>query len=196
MLIAVGAIVVATQNDDGSDDPIAAVLEADDVTTRTLEGSLGTTLDVAYSADEGAMVITGDDVPAVAEDETYQVWLVDEGGALPSRDVPSRRCGSRGRAGRCRSVGVRGGCHGRAVRRKRATDVADPRLRLTSSGGRRLVGDPVGNGGGFSSMTLFTRSVAASAMSPTPAPTVPTTAAGRDVVVDMTRLAPDASFAR
>ena len=84
VLIAAGASFVATQNDDGSDDPIAAVLDADDVTTRTLEGSLGTTLEVAYSADEGAMVITGDDVPAVAEDETYQVWMVDEGGALPS----------------------------------------------------------------------------------------------------------------
>ena len=82
VLIAIGGLFVATRND-GSDDPIAAVLDADDVTTRTLEGSLGTTLEVAYSADEGAMVITGDDVPAVAEDETYQVWMVDESGALP-----------------------------------------------------------------------------------------------------------------
>lgn len=82
VLIAIGGLFVATRND-GSDDPIAAVLDADDVTTRTLEGSLGTTLEVAYSADEGAMVITGDDVPAVAEDETYQVWMVDESGAQP-----------------------------------------------------------------------------------------------------------------
>jgi len=82
VLIAIGGLFVATR-DDGSDDPIAAVLDADDVTTRTLEGSLGVTLEVAYSADEGAMVITGDDVPAVAEDETYQVWMVDESGAQP-----------------------------------------------------------------------------------------------------------------
>ncbi len=83
MLIAIGGVFVVTR-DDASDDPIAAVLDADDVTTRTLEGSLGTTLEVAYSADEGAMVITGDDVPAVGDDETYQMWMVDESGAVPS----------------------------------------------------------------------------------------------------------------
>ncbi|MET0662635.1 MAG: anti-sigma factor [Ilumatobacteraceae bacterium] len=82
VLIAIGGLFVANR-DSGGDDPIAAVLDADDVTVRTLEGSLGTTLEVAYSADESAMVLTGDDVPAVAEDETYQVWLVDESGAQP-----------------------------------------------------------------------------------------------------------------
>ena len=83
VLIAIGGIFVVTR-DDASDDPIAAVLEAEDVTTRTLEGSLGTTLEMAYSAGEGALVITGDDVPAVGDDETYQMWMVDESGALPS----------------------------------------------------------------------------------------------------------------
>jgi anti-sigma-K factor RskA len=83
VLIAIGGIVVATRNDAG-DDPIAAVLDADDVTTRTLEGSLGATLEMAYSADEGAMVVTGDDVPAVGDDETYQLWMVSETGALPA----------------------------------------------------------------------------------------------------------------
>ena len=89
VLIAAGGVFVATRNDDSSgetasDDPIVAVLDADDVTTRTLEGSLGTTLELAYSADEGAMVVTGDDVPAVADDETYQLWMVDESGAVPA----------------------------------------------------------------------------------------------------------------
>jgi len=83
VLIAIGGVFVVTR-DDASDDPIAAVLEAEDVTTRTLEGSLGTTLEMAYSADEGAMVITGEDVPAVGDDETYQMWMVDESGAVPS----------------------------------------------------------------------------------------------------------------
>ena len=89
VLIAAGGVYVATRNDDSSgetasDDPIVAVLDADDVTTRTLEGSLGTTLELAYSADEGAMVVTGDDVPAVADDETYQLWMVDESGSVPA----------------------------------------------------------------------------------------------------------------
>ncbi len=83
VLIAIGGIVVATRNDAG-DDPIAAVLDADDVTTRTLAGSLGTTLEMAYSADEGAMVVTGDDVPAVGDDETYQLWIISESGAQPA----------------------------------------------------------------------------------------------------------------
>jgi len=83
VLIAIGGLVVATRNDT-SNDPIAAVLDADDVTTRSLEGSLGNTLEVAYSADEGAMVVTGDDVPAVDDDETYQLWIVDEAGAVPA----------------------------------------------------------------------------------------------------------------
>jgi len=84
VLIAAGGVVVATRNDDASDDPIAAVLDADDVTTRTLEGSLGATLELAYSADEGAMVVTGDDVPAVGDDETYQLWMVDDSGTVPA----------------------------------------------------------------------------------------------------------------
>ena len=83
VLIAIGGIVVATRDDPG-DDPIAAVLDADDVTTRTLDGSLGTTLEMAYSADEGAMVVTGDDVPAVGDDETYQLWMVSESGSVPA----------------------------------------------------------------------------------------------------------------
>jgi anti-sigma-K factor RskA len=85
VLIVAGGIVAATQNDEQSDDPIAAVIDAADVTTRTLDGSLGTTLEMAYSADEGAMVVTGDDVPAVGDDETYQLWMVDESGdAVPA----------------------------------------------------------------------------------------------------------------
>jgi anti-sigma factor RsiW len=83
VLIVIGGIVVANRNDDASDDPIAAVLEADDVTTRPLEGSLGT-LEMAYSAEEGAMVVTGDDVPPIPADETYQLWMVDETGAVPA----------------------------------------------------------------------------------------------------------------
>ncbi len=84
VLIAIGGIVVTTRNNDSPDDPIAAVLDATDVTTRTLDGSLGTTLEVAYSADEGAMVVIGDQVPDIADDETYQIWLVDDTGALPA----------------------------------------------------------------------------------------------------------------
>ena len=83
VLLAIGGIVVSTRNQSGTDDPIAAVLDAEDVTTRTLEGSLGTTLEMAYSAEEGAMVVVGDDVPTVADDETYQMWIVDDTGAVP-----------------------------------------------------------------------------------------------------------------
>ena len=80
VLIAGGGLVAVTRDGSTTEDPVAAVVDADDVTTRTLEGTLQGTLAVMYSPSEGAMVLLGDEVPAVPDDQTYQLWMVDDAG--------------------------------------------------------------------------------------------------------------------
>ena len=81
LLLVVGGAVLVTSNDSGSNDPIAAVVDADDASTRQLDGELGESLIVAYSPSEGALVVVGNDVPALVDDQTYQLWLIDSNGA-------------------------------------------------------------------------------------------------------------------
>lgn len=78
-LFAVGGVVVVVTGNDGSD-PIAAVVEAPDATTRTLSGEIEQ-LTVIYSASQDALVVEGEGVPAVDDAATYQLWLVGDGGA-------------------------------------------------------------------------------------------------------------------
>ena len=78
-LFAIGAVVlVATGND--TSDPIAAVIEAPDATSRALSGEIGQ-LTVIYSASQDALVVEGDGVPVLDDTATYQLWLVDDAGA-------------------------------------------------------------------------------------------------------------------
>jgi anti-sigma-K factor RskA len=78
LVAAVGltAVVVRSQP---ADDPIAAVVDADDAVERQLTGTLDGTLTVASSADEAAIVVVGDDLAAVPDDRTLQLWLIGEG---------------------------------------------------------------------------------------------------------------------
>lgn len=78
LLVAGGVVLVAI--DDDPSDPIAAVVEAPDATTRRLDGELDT-LTVVYSASEQALVVEGADVPVLDDTATYQLWLVDDDGA-------------------------------------------------------------------------------------------------------------------
>jgi hypothetical protein len=81
LVIVGGAVMVTTRGGSGSDDSFAAVVDADDVSTRLLRGELGASLTVSYSSSESALVVTGDAVPQPDADQTYQLWLIDSTGA-------------------------------------------------------------------------------------------------------------------
>ncbi len=87
LLFVAAAVVVASNNDSGSTDSVAAVMEADDVSTRPFAGSLGDSLVAAYSPTEAALVISGAAVVAPEADKTYQLWLIDDSGGATSVGV-------------------------------------------------------------------------------------------------------------
>jgi anti-sigma-K factor RskA len=78
-LFAVGGVVVVVTNDDDPSDPIAAVIEAPDATTRALSGEIDA-LTVVYSPSQDALVVEGDGVPVLDDTATYQLWLVGDDG--------------------------------------------------------------------------------------------------------------------
>jgi len=78
LFVAGGVVLVAT-NDDPSD-PITAVVQAPDATSRQLDGEIDT-LTVVYSPSEQALVVEGADVPVLDDTATYQLWLVGDDGA-------------------------------------------------------------------------------------------------------------------
>ena len=78
-LFVAGGLVLVAQSDDPSD-PIAAVVEAPDASSRRLAGDIET-LTAVYSPSEGALVIQGESVPVLDDTETYQLWLVGDDGA-------------------------------------------------------------------------------------------------------------------
>jgi anti-sigma-K factor RskA len=78
-LFAVGGLVAVVSNETGID-PVAAVIEASDATSRPLAGEIGN-LTVVYSASLEALVVEGDGVPVLDEASTYQLWLVGDDGA-------------------------------------------------------------------------------------------------------------------
>ena len=78
-LFVVGGLVLVAQNGDPSD-PIAAVVEAPDASSRRLAGEIPT-LTAVYSPSEGALVLQGEAVPVLDDTETYQLWLVGDDGA-------------------------------------------------------------------------------------------------------------------
>jgi anti-sigma-K factor RskA len=79
-LFAVGGVVLVVTGDDDASDPIAAVVEAPDATSRTLSGELDA-ITVTYSASQDALVVEGDGVPVVDDTATYQLWLVGDAAA-------------------------------------------------------------------------------------------------------------------
>jgi anti-sigma-K factor RskA len=87
LLFVAGAVAVASTNDLSSTDAVAAVMEADDASTRSFAGSLGDSLVAAYSPTEAALVIIGAEVVVPEADETYQLWLIDDSGVATAVGV-------------------------------------------------------------------------------------------------------------
>jgi anti-sigma-K factor RskA len=78
--VVASAAVVTTWSGGSGGDPVAAILDADDVVRRTMAGSLPGSLTVAYSQAEQALVMTGDGLDPVAADRTLQLWVIDDAG--------------------------------------------------------------------------------------------------------------------
>ena len=78
LFVAGGVVLVATRAD--APDPIAAVVDASDATSRRLDGEIEN-LTVIYSPSEGALVVEGDGAPVLDDSATYQLWLVGDDGA-------------------------------------------------------------------------------------------------------------------
>lgn len=79
IVVLVGAVVLLSNGDDaGVGDEIAAVVQADDAVARSLTGEIGE-IEVVYSAERDALVLTGDGIEPLPEGSTYQAWLVADG---------------------------------------------------------------------------------------------------------------------
>lgn len=79
IVVLVGAVVLLSDGDDaGVADEIAAVVEADDAVARSLSGEIGE-IEVVYSAETDALVLTGDGIEPLPAGSTYQAWLVADG---------------------------------------------------------------------------------------------------------------------
>lgn len=77
--VLIGAAVVLSNGDDRTaGDEIAAVVDADDAVARSVAGEIGE-LQVVFSAEQDALVLTGDGIRTLPDDTTYQVWLVADG---------------------------------------------------------------------------------------------------------------------
>ncbi len=83
IVFVVGGVMIAGDRG-GGPSSFDAVATAPDAELRTLAGTLPGSLRVIHSAEQGAIVVDGADLPAVAGNETYQLWLVAPGGAVRS----------------------------------------------------------------------------------------------------------------
>ena len=71
-------LIVSPFDDDGEDDQVAAVLEADDASTIPMPGELPG-LTIVHSADEDAAVLLADEVPVPEGDNVYELWAIRGG---------------------------------------------------------------------------------------------------------------------
>jgi len=76
-LFAAGGVLVMTTNNTSTSDPIAAVIQAPDATSRPLTGQIaGVT--VVYSASEDAVVVTGEGLAVLDDSATHRLWLMGD----------------------------------------------------------------------------------------------------------------------
>ena len=83
---AIVAVVIAgtTLIDRRADAPtFADIVDSSDADTRALDGPIDGDLRVVYSPSSDGFVLEGASVAGVADDQTYQLWLVDDSGATP-----------------------------------------------------------------------------------------------------------------
>jgi anti-sigma-K factor RskA len=78
VLVAVAGMTAVAVGNQPQDDPVAAVLEADDAVDRVLTGTLDGTLTVTSSRTQDAVVVVGRDLEPLADDRTLQLWLIDD----------------------------------------------------------------------------------------------------------------------
>jgi anti-sigma-K factor RskA len=74
----VGVLVVSPWDDGGSNDPVAAVLDADDAVRIPMNGDLPG-LTIVHSAGRDAAVLTADEVPLPEGDNVYELWAIRNG---------------------------------------------------------------------------------------------------------------------
>jgi anti-sigma-K factor RskA len=79
------AVVVMSRDDGGGGDQIAAVVGASDAETRILTGEFEVM--VTFAASQDAVVVEADGLPELTDEETYQLWLVGDGGAATSAGI-------------------------------------------------------------------------------------------------------------
>lgn len=81
LVFLIGGAVVVDLVRDSQPDVVAEVVDADDATFRGLDGDLGTSVEVVFSASSDAVVVRADGVDAVGDAQTYVLWLIDDSGA-------------------------------------------------------------------------------------------------------------------
>lgn len=81
--VVAGALFIATSDEAGPGDQVAAVLEDDAAQRIAMQGQL-TGLTLVYSEGEDAAVLTGEGLPLPAADRVYELWAV-RGEATPER---------------------------------------------------------------------------------------------------------------
>ncbi len=80
-VLSVGGVVLVA-NEASAPDGVAAVVDAADAQELMLDGELSGTLTVVYSESEDAIVVEGEGLPTLDASQTYQLWLVDDAGAV------------------------------------------------------------------------------------------------------------------
>jgi anti-sigma-K factor RskA len=71
-------LIASPFDDDGGDDQVAAVLDADDAQTIEMPGDLPG-LTIVHSAGEDAAVLQADQVPVPEGDNVYELWAIRDG---------------------------------------------------------------------------------------------------------------------
>jgi anti-sigma-K factor RskA len=77
VVFVVGAFIVS--NEASAPDQYEAIVEASDAVSHSLHGDLGGTLTVTYSPSHSALVLEGDGIESLSEEETYQLWADIDG---------------------------------------------------------------------------------------------------------------------
>ena len=78
-----GAVVLGGRDDDPFGDQLAAMMEDPTFATVDLAGAGGGSFRVAWTADRAAVI--GGELPDPGAGRRYELWLIDEGGAHPTR---------------------------------------------------------------------------------------------------------------
>jgi anti-sigma-K factor RskA len=82
VLVVAGALLVSRDDQPAFADELAAVLAQPDARLVPLDGDAGT-VRVVWSDEADRAAFLADDLPAAPDGEAYELWLIDDGGAVP-----------------------------------------------------------------------------------------------------------------